>query len=180
MIYQQTITFICLSQWQWLLSGGNISELGPYYQGHYQIGTGLGNLFRGLLRYLQPLLLSGSKAIGSEIVRSANEMVGELGKKPLKELLKQHSTRGMQNLVTKAERKINSSLEGRGIKRARSVEDNFSQIVKRLKSTSTSKALPKNKLSTASNKKGIVPPKKKKKKSAKEIFLEKYSLKNFE
>lgn len=123
--------------------------------------------------------MSGSKAIGAEIVRSANEMVGELGKKPLKELLKQHSKRGMQKLVTKAEKKISSSLEGRGIKRRRSVEDNFSQIVKRLKSTSSSKSLSKKTLAAANNKKKPSASSKKKK-SAKEIFLEKYSLKNFE
>lgn len=135
-----------------------------------------------MLRYLQPLLLSGSKAIGAEIVHSANEMIGELGKKPLRELLKQQSKRGMQNLVTKAGKKINSSLEGRGIKRQRSVEDNFSQIVKRLKSTSTSKGLSKKTPAATINnkKKKALVSAKKKKKSAKEIFLEKYSLKNFE
>lgn len=109
-------------------------------------------------------------------------MIGELGKKPLRELLKQQSKRGMQNLVTKAGKKINSSLEGRGIKRQRSVEDNFSQIVKRLKSTSTSKGLSKKTPAATINnkKKKALVSAKKKKKSAKEIFLEKYSLKNFE
>lgn len=120
--------------------------------------------------------MSGSKAIRTEIVRSANEMVGELGKKPLADLLKHHTKRSMQNLVTKAEKKINSKLEGRGIKRRAALENNFSQIVKRLKTTSDSGKLKKKTLAT----KKIGNPissKGKKKKSSKDIFLEKYSLK---
>lgn len=126
------------------------------------------------------MLLNGSKAVGTEIVRSANEMVGEIGKKPLKDLLKHHSKKNMENLLSKAENKLNSKLEGQGIKRKRSLEDNFSQIVKRIKLSSAPKSKSKLKKPTKPKKAGVKTKlKKKKKQTAKELFIKKYSLKSY-
>ena len=53
-------------------SGGG-GEIGPVYRAtlRMQRGNGIGSFFRGLFRFVKPLLFSGAKAVGKEALKKA-------------------------------------------------------------------------------------------------------------
>ena len=64
---------ISVSQLQWidihlLLNQSGVGEIGPVYRASFRVqrGNGIGSFFRGLFRFVKPLLYSGAKAVGIE------------------------------------------------------------------------------------------------------------------
>jgi len=49
-------------------SGGGGGEIGPVYRAGFRMqrGNGIGSFFRGLLRFVKPLLYSDAKAVRKE------------------------------------------------------------------------------------------------------------------
>lgn len=105
-------------------TGGSLGDLGQIYRGNswgaYQRGRGLGDYFTSFYRLVRPYLASGLKAVTTEMARGGAEVLGNLGTRPIGDLLRQQRDIGLQNLASKASNKLNqlSSL-GRGVKRRR-------------------------------------------------------------
>jgi hypothetical protein len=59
-------------------SGGG--SIGPLYKAsfRYQRGNGLGSFFRGLFRFVKPLLYSGAKAVGREALSTGSNILTDI------------------------------------------------------------------------------------------------------
>jgi hypothetical protein len=59
-------------------SGGG--EIGPLYKASFRVQRGhcIGSFFRGLFRFVKPLLYSGAKAVGTDALKSGSNIVTDL------------------------------------------------------------------------------------------------------
>ena len=67
-------------------SGGG-GEIGPVYRASFRLqrGNGIGSFFRGLFRFVKPLLYSGAKAVGKEALKTGSHIITDnLNKEPEK------------------------------------------------------------------------------------------------
>jgi hypothetical protein len=58
--------------WYYINQSGNGSgEIGSVYRASFRVrrGKGVGTFFRGLFRFVKPLLYSGAKAVGKEALK---------------------------------------------------------------------------------------------------------------
>lgn len=89
--------------------GRGISDIGKVYRAprmHLQRGRGFSDVFSGILKFITPYLISGSKAVGKEVLRSGAEILSNVGSQPFGSLLKQHGKQSLKNLTTKAGDKL--------------------------------------------------------------------------
>lgn len=66
--------------------GRGIADIGTVYRAprmHFQRGRGFSDVFSGILKFITPYLISGSKAIGKEALRSGGEILSNVGSQPL-------------------------------------------------------------------------------------------------
>ena len=64
-------------------SGG--CEIGPVYRARLMLqrGNGIGSFFRGLFRFVKPLLYSGAKAVGKKALKTISNIITDiLNKEP--------------------------------------------------------------------------------------------------
>lgn len=109
--------------------GGSMSDIGQLYKSKrinqrgfgfgyspmlIQNGYGIGNFLYGLYRMLNPLIISGMNAIKSEAFNTGKNILGDIGKKSLKNIITEHGTQAIQNLKLKAENKVNN-MQGKGV-----------------------------------------------------------------
>lgn len=92
---------------------GNIYKRGGVY---YQSGRGINTLFTGILRLLKPILLKTGRALGEEAIRSSGQILNNLDKRPLRDLLREQKDLSIQNLMSKAETGLKGMTFGRGLK----------------------------------------------------------------
>lgn len=113
-----------------LYGGGGNRDFGRYYvspaytqqgrggyQPYYGRGRGVGDIFRGIYNFLVPLIKSGSKVVGKEILRGGVDVLGGLaeGKKSLGELVRDAGKGGVRNLAEMAVNRIDG-LAGSGLR----------------------------------------------------------------
>lgn len=93
--------------------GGNV---GPLYKIrlHRQGGQGFSQAFRSLWSLIQPFLLSSGKVLSKQALESGSEILGNLGKRPIKELLKEQGKKTAQSLFDHAEDKLKLMRQQRG------------------------------------------------------------------
>lgn len=107
------------------LTGRGVNNIGPVHQSFRfkQRGRGLSSVFQGIFRFLSPYILSSTKAIGNEALRSGADLLQNLGKKPIKELIRDQRDISLKNLVDKAENKMREMTKqtGGAIKRRANV-----------------------------------------------------------
>lgn len=110
---------------------GSSPHFGDLYKTnrYYQRGRGLGDALSGIIRFLTPLFLKGTKAVGAEALRSGSEILSNLGSKPLNELLKDQKDKTITNLTEKAMNKLKRVQTGKGIKRRRTTS---SKVIREL------------------------------------------------
>lgn len=82
-----------------------------------QRGRGFGSAFLGLARFLIPLIQSGYKAIKSEAVSAGTDILRDFKNKHLDDIVKKRSQQAVQNLKDKASNKIDSMMEGKGLRK---------------------------------------------------------------
>lgn len=84
--------------------------IGPVYRGVYhQRGHGLGSFLRGLWRMTFPLIKSGAKTVGDEILKSGSEFLTDVvTNKPIKESLRTRLNETTKNLGKKVAEKMKS------------------------------------------------------------------------
>lgn len=101
------------------------SGAGVIYRGAiYQRGHGIGSFLGGLFRTIMPLLRSGAKTVGKEILKSSAGFLGDLAANaPIKESLRNRLVDAGNNLKRKAENKINEMGGSGVIKRRRLVKN---------------------------------------------------------
>lgn len=106
------------------------SGIGPYYRNSLQVqrGRGLGSIFSSIYQALKPWIVSGSKALGHEVLRSGKEVIQGLSNdssKPIDVLLKEQGVKSFRNLSEKAAR----AMSGQGVyKRKRKAENDLNLI----------------------------------------------------
>lgn len=107
--------------------GRGLADIGKVYRAprmHFQRGRGFSDVFSGILKFITPYLISGSKAIGKEALRSGAEILSNVGSQPFGSLLKQHGKQSLINLSSKAGEKLkriggDDNMSGGRIKRQR-------------------------------------------------------------
>lgn len=105
-------------------AGGIRGDLGRLYvsprqlqlgRNFYSRGGGFGDVFRGVFNFLSPLLRSGTKAIGRELLSGSAEVLEGLSKnQPLSSLMQQQKEKRIKNLTQMAREKINNLQSGSG------------------------------------------------------------------
>ena len=92
---------------------------GAFFQGEpYQRGHGLGNIFRGIFRFLLPIAKTAASTLGKEALNTgANILTDSLKGENIKEVAKRRWREGATSLVDKAKIKLDQS--GKGMSRKR-------------------------------------------------------------
>jgi len=66
-------------------SGGGGGEIDPLYRANFRMqrGNGIASFFRGLFRFVKPLLYSGGKAFAKESLKTVSNIITDiLNKEP--------------------------------------------------------------------------------------------------
>ena len=114
-------------------SGGG-SGIGPVYRASFRVqrSNGLGSFFRGLFRFVKPLLYSGAKAVGKEALKTGSNIITDILNKepeqPVGNIFKNHFEEAKDNLQEKIKNMTGSGL---GLKRKRKFKKVQSQSKRR-------------------------------------------------
>ena len=109
-------------------SGGG--EIGPVYRASFRVqrGNGIGSFFRGLFRFVKPLLYSGLKAVGKEALKTGSNIITDILNKgpeqPMGNVFRNRFNEGKNNLKQKIKKMTGSGL---GLKRKRQTKKSQSQ-----------------------------------------------------
>jgi hypothetical protein len=102
-------------------SGGG-DDIGSVYRASFrtQRGRGIGSFFKGLFRFVKPLLFSGAKAVGKEALKTGSHILTDIIDKkpdqPMGGIFKSRFGEAKDNLEQKIKKMTGSGL---GIKRKR-------------------------------------------------------------
>lgn len=113
-------------------SGGG--EIGPVYRASFRMqrGNGIGSFFRGLFRFVKPLLYSGAKAVGKEALKTGSNIITDILNKepeqPVGDIFKTRFSEARGNLEGKIKKMTGSGL---GLKRKRNPKKSQSQDKRR-------------------------------------------------
>jgi len=114
-------------------SGGS-GEVGPVYRASFRVqrGNGIGSFFRGLFRFVKPLLYSGAKAVGKEALKTGSNIITDMLNKdpeqPVRNIFKNRFIEAKDNLEQKIKKMTGSGL---GLKRKRKKKNAQSQSKRR-------------------------------------------------
>lgn len=133
--------------------GRGLGDVGPLYKTPIilQHGRGgIGNLFKGLFRYLRPSLFAGAKAVLKQTRDVGQNVLKDYGTKPISSLIKEHGHKAVQELAKKGVDKLFRMQGGSGQKRIK--RQRGGNILQTL-STSKRRKKTKKKRSTSTRKK---------------------------
>jgi hypothetical protein len=114
--------------------GGGGGGIGPVYRASFRVqrGNGLGSFFRGLFRFVKPLLYSGAKAVGKEALKTGSNIITDILNKepeqPVGNIFKNRFEEAKGNLQEKIKNMTGSGL---GLKRKRKFKKVQSQSKRR-------------------------------------------------
>ena len=95
-------------------SGGG--DVGSVYRASFRVqrGHGIGSFFRGLFRFVKPLLYSGAKAVGREALKTGSNIITDILNKepeqPITKIFKNRFGEAKGNLQQKIENMTGSVL----------------------------------------------------------------------
>ena len=110
--------------------GGGGGEIGPVYRASFRMqrGNGIGSFFRGLFRFVKPLLYSGAKAVGKEALKTGSHIMTDILNKepeqPLGDIFRSRFSEAKGNLEQKIKKMTGSGLR---LKRKRQPKKSQSQ-----------------------------------------------------
>lgn len=122
-------------------SGGG-GEVGPVYRASFRVqrGNGIGSFFRGLFRFVKPLLYSGAKAVGKEALKTGSNIITDMLNKepeqPVGSIFKNRFIEAKGNLEQKIKKMTGSGLSlkrkrkskmGQSKSKRRKVKDIFTE-----------------------------------------------------
>lgn len=89
-----------------IYSAGRQIQLGRNY--YFGQGKGLGDVFRGVFNFLSPFLKSGTRAIGSELLKGGAEVLDGLssGNRKFGDLVKEQKDKRIKNLGVMAQERL--------------------------------------------------------------------------
>ncbi|MCP4495047.1 MAG: hypothetical protein GY820_48270 [Gammaproteobacteria bacterium] len=89
----------------------------PAFSGSaYQRGYGLGGVFKGLMRFVMPMVKQAGKAVGKQVLRTAGEIAQDVvNDVSVKESLERRGKRGVGRLLKKGNRAVKKSMVGSGL-----------------------------------------------------------------
>jgi hypothetical protein len=99
-------------------SGG--SDIGPVYRASFKMqrGNGIGSFFRGLFRFVKPLLYSGAKAVGKEALKIGSNILTDLldkqPERPMANIFKTRFGEAKNNLEQQIKKMMGSGLGLKG------------------------------------------------------------------
>lgn len=106
--------------------GRGLSDIGTLYNAPLirQRGRGgIGNFFSGAFNYLRPLFSSGIEALKSQAVKSGSAILDNVGKKPLKEVLKEQGKMAIEDLAIRGVNKLKRKIQGgSGVRKKRKIQ----------------------------------------------------------
>ena len=97
-------------------SGGGGGEVGSVYRASFrtQRGHGIGSFFRGLFRFVKPLLFSGAKAVGKEALKTGSNIITDIlsneSEQPVGAIFKNRFHQAKGNLEQKIKNMTGSGL----------------------------------------------------------------------
>lgn len=106
-------------------SGGGLSDIGSIYKTplfHQKGRGGIGNFFGSVLRHFRPLLSSGLSALKSEAIKTGSAVLSEIGKKPIRKILKEQGTIALNNLSERGINKIKKMQKGSGRRKKKNIK----------------------------------------------------------
>lgn len=105
------------------------SGIGVIYKGApYQRGHGIGSFLGGLFRSIIPLLSSGAKTVGKEVLRSGVGLISDMvNTRPADDSIRERLHEVTTNLKRKADNKIERIMKGSGYKRRALKQSKFIQ-----------------------------------------------------
>lgn len=155
-----------------------------------QSGRGIGGIFRKLIGYVMPYVISATKGVGKEIGREALSRSGDFfqnlssgGEKSVSALLKEQGNLGLNNLGKKLKRYADENIStGQGIKRIKRRKSNVITLIDRLRDKQAARGIKKRKKRVVKRKQSKSSKVSKKKKSkkvkkssiSKAAFIKKY------
>jgi hypothetical protein len=113
---------------------GGCGGIGPVYRASFRVqrGNGLGSFFRGLFRFVKPLLHSGAKALGKEALKTGSNIIKDVlniePEQPVGNIFKNRFQEAKDNLQEKIK---NMTVSGLGLKRKSKFEKVQSQSERR-------------------------------------------------
>jgi hypothetical protein len=109
-------------------SGGG--EIGPVCRASFRVqtGNGIGSFFRGILRFVKPLLYSGAKAVGKEALKTGSIVITDiLNKEPEQPVGNIFKTRFSQAKGNLEEKIKTMTVSGLALKRKRKTKKSQSE-----------------------------------------------------
>jgi len=120
-------------------SGGSIKDISLYRSPYrvqsgrnvyyYSTGNGLGSVLKGVWNFLTPLIKSGSKAFGSELLQGSAEILDNIGgERSFQTLVDEQKKKRINNLRDRAMNKLTNLQSGsalRGIKSRGQLSDSL-------------------------------------------------------
>jgi hypothetical protein len=94
---------------------GGVGEVGPVYRASFRVQRGNGTeSFRGLFRFVKPLLYSGTKAVGKEALKTGSNIIADMLNKepeqPVGNIFKNRFIEAIGNLEQKIKKMTGSGL----------------------------------------------------------------------
>jgi hypothetical protein len=98
--------------------GGGINDIGDVFTSPYiiQSGRGIGNFLAGLYKHLKPLISSGLHALKKQGIKTGTAVLQDIGKKPMRDILKEQSKIAANELTLKGIAKLKKMQDGSGLK----------------------------------------------------------------
>ena len=103
-------------------SGHGLGDIGAIYRAPLVIqkGRGIGSFFSGLGRFLKPLFVSGLDALRDQSLKTGQNILRDIGSKPLRTIIRDQTIEAAQGLADKAVNKLKWKMQdgsGKTIKR---------------------------------------------------------------
>lgn len=116
--------------------GRGQADIGFLYRGGrggVQKGRGVGSFFSNLFRHLKPLFSTGLTAVAEQALNSGSTLLNEIGKKPIKQILKEQGKTAAKNLAVRSVNSLKRKMQtGSGIKGKRRRKSVQSTVVRQV------------------------------------------------
>lgn len=88
-------------------AGYGISDIGPIYTRtrRTQKGSGLGNIFSSIYRFVKPFLTSLVPALKSSAISASTGIINDIGSKPFNQILKDNTNNAVKTFISSARQK---------------------------------------------------------------------------